>query len=305
MFTLNFLILIILILVSVAFYVVLERKVLGYIQIRSGPSKVGFLGILQPFSDAIKLFSKESFFLYFGNLIIYYLMPLLSLVVSLNLWCLYPFKFNLISFSLGVLFFICSSSFLVYGVLLGGWSSNSMYSMIGSIRSIAQSISYEVCMFLVLFILIIFFDSFNFINIFNLQTLNWFFFFFFFLFLILFSCILAETNRSPFDFAEGESELVSGFNVEYSSFNFSFIFLAEYMNMIFMSFILALFFMGGDYYNFFFFLKVIILSFSFIWIRGTLPRYRYDKLMILCWKIYLPVGLNFMLFCFNLILVIN
>nr|QBZ38081.1 NADH dehydrogenase subunit 1 [Bambusiphaga luodianensis] len=305
MFTLNFLILVIFMFIAVAFYVVLERKILGYIQIRSGPSKVGILGIFQPFSDAIKLFSKESFFLYFGNLIIYYLMPLLSLIISLNLWSLYPIQFNFISFSFGVLFFICSSSFLVYGVLLGGWSSNSMYSLIGSIRSIAQSISYEVCLFLILFILIIFFDSFNLLTFFFLQTLNWFFFFFFFLFMMLFSCILAETNRSPFDFAEGESELVSGFNVEYSSFNFSFIFLAEYMNMIFMSFILALFFMGGDYYNFFFYLKVMFLAFSFIWIRGTLPRYRYDKLMILCWKIYLPVGLNLMLFSFNLILLMN
>nr|QBZ38068.1 NADH dehydrogenase subunit 1 [Bambusiphaga citricolorata] len=305
MFTMNFLILIILIFISVAFYVVLERKVLGYIQIRKGPSKVGFLGVFQPFSDAIKLFSSESFFLYFGNLIIYYFMPLFSLVISLNLWCLYPTNFNFISFSFGVLFFICSSSFLVYGVLLGGWSSNSMYSLIGSIRSIAQSISYEVCLFLMLFILIIFFDSFNLVNFFFLQTVNWFFFFFFFLFLIMFSCVLAETNRSPFDFAEGESELVSGFNVEYSSFNFSFIFLSEYMNMIFMSFVLGLFFMGGNYFSFIFFLKIMVLCFSFIWIRGTLPRYRYDKLMILCWKIYLPVGLNFMLFGFNLVLFIN
>nr|QBZ38094.1 NADH dehydrogenase subunit 1 [Bambusiphaga maculata] len=305
MFILNFLILIIFILISVAFYVVLERKVLGLIQLRKGPFKVGFLGILQPFSDAIKLFSKESFFLFFGNLIIYYFMPLFSLIISLNMWCLYPSLYNFISFPLGILFFICSSSFLVYGVLLAGWSSNSMYSMIGSIRSVAQSISYEVCLFLIIFILVIFFNNFNFIKLSFLQNFNWFIFFGFFMFLILFSCILAETNRSPFDFAEGESELVSGFNVEYSSFNFSFIFLSEYANMILMSFILSLLFLGGDFFNLMFFLKVMFVGFTFIWIRATLPRYRYDKLMILCWKIYLPIGLNFMMFCFNLKLVIN
>nr|YP_009987517.1 NADH dehydrogenase subunit 1 [Bambusiphaga taibaishana]QBZ37977.1 NADH dehydrogenase subunit 1 [Bambusiphaga taibaishana] len=304
MFILNFLILVIFVMISVAFYVVLERKVLGYIQIRKGPTKVGILGIFQPFSDAIKLFSKESFFLFFGNLIIYYFMPLFMLIISLNLWCLYPLFYNWTCFNLGLLFFICSSSFLVYGVLLAGWSSNSMYSLIGSIRSIAQSISYEVCLFLVMFIFLIFFNSFNLINFFYLQYLNWFFFFGFFMFLVLFSCILAETNRSPFDFAEGESELVSGFNVEYSSFNFSFIFLAEYMNMILMSFIMSLMFLGGDFFSMYFFLKIMILSFSFIWIRGTLPRYRYDKLMILCWKIYLPTVLNFMLFSFNLLLMI-
>nr|YP_009987543.1 NADH dehydrogenase subunit 1 [Epeurysa nawaii]QBZ38003.1 NADH dehydrogenase subunit 1 [Epeurysa nawaii]QBZ38016.1 NADH dehydrogenase subunit 1 [Epeurysa nawaii] len=303
MFVLNFFILAILILISVAFYVVLERKILGYLQIRKGPFKVGFIGILQPFSDAIKLFSKESFFIYFGNLMIYYFMPFFSLLISLNLWCLYPLTHNFISFPLGVLFFVCCSSFMVYGTLLSGWSSNSIYSLIGSIRSIAQSISYEVCLFLILFVLIILFDSFNLMTFFFIQNLNWFVYMNMFLFLMLMSCVLAETNRSPFDFSEGESELVSGFNVEYSSFNFSFIFLSEYSNMIFMSFLMGLFFLGGNYYEFFFFLSVMILSILFIWIRGSLPRYRYDKLMILCWKIYLPVSLNLFLFTFFLMMI--
>nr|YP_009987582.1 NADH dehydrogenase subunit 1 [Tropidocephala brunnipennis]QBZ38055.1 NADH dehydrogenase subunit 1 [Tropidocephala brunnipennis] len=305
MFTLNFLILMLCILISVAFYVVLERKILGYIQIRKGPFKVGYLGILQPFSDAIKLFTKESFFLYFGNIMIYYFMPFFMLFVSLNMWCLYPLMFNFISFSLGILFFICMSSFLVFGILLSGWSSNSIYSMIGSIRGIAQSISYEVCLFLIMFILILSFDSFNLNNFFFLQFSNWFILMYFFLFLLMFSCMMAETNRSPYDFAEGESELVSGFNVEYSSFNFSYIFLAEYMNMIFMSLILSLFFLGGNFYELIFFLKLMILSIVFIWVRGSLPRYRYDKLMYMCWKIYLPSSLNFLMFMFILILFIN
>nr|QBZ38198.1 NADH dehydrogenase subunit 1 [Stenocranus matsumurai] len=305
MFILNFLILVVLILISVAFFVLLERKVLGFIQLRKGPFKVGFIGILQPFSDAIKLFSKESYFILFGNLIIYYFMPFLGLMISMNLWCLYPSVFNFISFSLATLFFICCSSFMVYSIMLCGWSSNSLYSMIGSIRSVAQSISYEVCMFIVLFILIIFFESFNFLKFYNIQHLNWMILLGLPLFLIFSSCILAETNRSPFDFSEGESELVSGFNVEYSSFNFSFIFLAEYMNMIFISMVMGLFFFGGDYFNLIFYLKVMILNFCFIWIRGTLPRYRYDKLMILCWKIYLPVCLNFLFFFFMVKLYIN
>nr|YP_009468952.1 NADH dehydrogenase subunit 1 [Changeondelphax velitchkovskyi]AVC55487.1 NADH dehydrogenase subunit 1 [Changeondelphax velitchkovskyi] len=304
MFFLNFLVLLGLILISVAFYVLLERKVLGYMQMRKGPYKVGLVGLLQPFSDAIKLFSKESYFLYFGNLIIYYLMPLIGLLTSMNLWCLYPSVFNLISFPLGLLFFIVCSSFMVYSILLSSWSSNSCYSLIGCIRSVAQSISYEVCMFLVMFNLIFFLDSFNLIKFFHAQHWNWFLLMGYPLFLILYSCILAETNRSPFDFSEGESELVSGFNTEYSSFNFSFIFLAEYMNMIFMSLILSLMFLGGNFFSFIFFLKMMALNFSFIWIRGSFPRLRYDKLMMICWKIYLPISLHYFFVFMNILVFI-
>nr|QWW90539.1 NADH dehydrogenase subunit 1 [Matsumuramata muiri] len=304
MFTLNFLILIIFVLISVAFYVLLERKVLGYMQIRSGPFKVGILGILQPFSDAIKLFSKESYYIYFGNSVIYFFMPFLGLLISMNMWCLFPCLFNFISFPLGLMFFICCSSFLVYSILLSSWSSNSLYSLIGCIRSVAQSISYEVCMFLLMFNLVMFFNSFNLIKFFYLQNLNWFLLIGYPMFLMLFSCILAETNRSPFDFSEGESELVSGFNTEYSSFNFSFIFLSEYMNMIFMSFLINLFFLGGDYFKLIFFFSVMVLNLSFIWIRGSFPRFRYDKLMIMCWKVYLPTALNFFFLCMNLFILV-
>nr|QBZ38185.1 NADH dehydrogenase subunit 1 [Sogata hakonensis] len=300
MFLLNFLILILMIMISVAFYVLLERKVLGYIQVRKGPNKVGVFGVLQPFSDAIKLFTKESYFVFFGNLIIYFFMPLLGLMISMNLWCLYPSFYNFVSFPLGILFFICCSSFLVYSILLSSWSSNSLYSLIGCMRSVAQSISYEVCMFLVMFNLIMIFNCLNLIKFHFLQNLNWLLFLCYPLFLILFSCILAETNRSPFDFSEGESELVSGFNTEYSSFNFSFIFLSEYMNMIFMSFILTLMFLGGNFFSLIFFFSVMLLNFTFIWIRGSFPRFRYDKLMILCWKIYLPISLNYFFFFLNL-----
>nr|QBZ38107.1 NADH dehydrogenase subunit 1 [Cemus sauteri] len=305
MFMLNFIILVVFVLVSVAFYVLLERKVLGYIQLRKGPFKVGILGLFQPFSDAIKLFSSESYFIYFGNLMIYFFMPFLGLMTSMNIWCLFPSNSNFISFPLGLLFFICCSSFLVYSILLSSWASNSLYCLIGCIRSVAQSISYEVCMFLLLFNLVMVFNGFNLIKFFYLQHFNWFLFFSYPMFLMLFSCVLAETNRSPFDFSEGESELVSGFNTEYSSFNFSFIFLSEYMNMIFMSFLISLMFLGGNYFSVVFFLKVMLLNFTFIWIRGSFPRFRYDKLMLLCWSIYLPSGLHFFFFFLNLIVLVS
>nr|YP_009340904.1 NADH dehydrogenase subunit 1 [Nilaparvata bakeri]AGE94107.1 NADH dehydrogenase subunit 1 [Nilaparvata bakeri] len=302
MFFLSFLVLLIFILISVAFYVLLERKVLGFVQARSGPSSVGYIGILQPFSDAIKLFSSESYYLYFGNLTIYYLMPLLGLLISMNLWCLYPLSFNFLSLSLGLLFFIACSSFMVYSILLSSWSSNSSYSILGCMRSVAQSISYEVCMFLIMFNFVFFFYGFNLIKFFYSQQLNWFLFMSYPLFLILFACVLAETNRSPFDFSEGESELVSGFNTEYSSFNFSFIFLSEYMNMIFMSLILVMIFLGADYFSLIFFLKIMFMNFGFIWIRGSFPRLRYDKLMMICWKIYLPVSLHYFFFFLNIMI---
>nr|UBS94016.1 NADH dehydrogenase subunit 1 [Oliarus cf. filicicola HI01081] len=297
MFFFDVLFLLIFILVGVAFFILLERKILGYIQFRKGPSKLGFSGLFQPFSDAISLFTKESFFIYFGNFFIYYIIPLLGMVFSCLIWLLYPTLYSYISMSLGLLIFISLSGFGVYFIMLSGWSSNSLYSLIGCIRGVAQSISYEVSMFMVVLCKIMVIGVLNFCMFFFFQIYFWFIFLFFPLFLIFFSCILAETNRSPFDFAEGESELVSGFNVEYSSFSFSFIVLSEYMNIMFMSFFCSLIFFGGDYYTFFFFLSVLLLCFSFIWVRGTFPRYRYDKLMYLSWKCYLPVTLNYFFFC--------
>nr|WOW98995.1 NADH dehydrogenase subunit 1 [Cixiini sp.] len=296
MFMLSCLFLLLFIFVGVAFYVLMERKVLGYIQFRKGPSKLGFMGILQPFSDAIKLFSKESYFIYFGNCFIYYIVPLLSLVISSCLWLLYPLLVNFISFNLGSLFFLACSGLGVYFVMLAGWSSNSLYSLIGCIRAVAQSISYEICMFFIVLIFIMLIGGLNLMNFYWIQSNTWMFFLAFPLFLIFFSCVLAETNRSPFDLAEGESELVSGFNVEYSSFLFSFIFLSEYMNMMFMSFLVGLIFLGGDFFNYVFFLKVVFICFLFIWVRGTFPRFRYDKLMFLSWKCFLPVSINYYFF---------
>nr|YP_010381721.1 NADH dehydrogenase subunit 1 [Augilina tetraina]UDL72096.1 NADH dehydrogenase subunit 1 [Augilina tetraina] len=292
MFILSMLFLMLFILLGVAFFTLFERKVLGYIQFRKGPNKVGYMGLLQPFSDALKLFSKEFYFLNFGNYMIYFITPFFGLMISLMMWILYPFFFNFISFFYGLLFFLCCSGMGVYIVMISGWSSNSMYSMLGAMRSIAQSISYEVCFFLIILSLTIFFESLCLINFILCQIYSWMIFCCFPLFMVFFSCCLAETNRSPYDFSEGESELVSGFNVEYSSFMFSLFFLSEYTNIMFLSFLMVIMFFGGDSFSFFFFLKFMFMIFIFIWVRATFPRYRYDKLMYLSWKCYLPLVLN-------------
>nr|YP_010327024.1 NADH dehydrogenase subunit 1 [Melanchra persicariae]UNP54286.1 NADH dehydrogenase subunit 1 [Melanchra persicariae] len=296
MIMIGLLILIIGVLVGVAYLTLLERKVLGYIQIRKGPNKVGFIGILQPFSDAIKLFTKEQTYPNFSNYISYYFSPVISFILSLMIWLLIPYYFNLISFNLGVLFFLCSTSLGVYTVMVAGWSSNSNYSLLGGLRAVAQTISYEVSLALILMSSIIMIMDFNLMKFFYYQNFIWFFFLMFPLSLCWMSSSLAETNRTPFDFAEGESELVSGFNIEYSSGGFALIFLAEYSSILFMSMLFVLIYMGGFNLSILFYLKLSFMSFLFIWVRGTLPRYRYDKLMYLAWKSYLPISLNFLLF---------
>nr|YP_010564265.1 NADH dehydrogenase subunit 1 [Auaxa sulphurea]UYX62262.1 NADH dehydrogenase subunit 1 [Auaxa sulphurea] len=290
------LILILGVLIGVAFLTLLERKVLGYIQIRKGPNKVGFIGILQPFSDAIKLFTKEQTFPLFSNYFSYYFSPVLSFLLSLMIWMLIPYYFNLISFNLGILFFFCCTSLGVYTVMVAGWSSNSNYALLGGLRSVAQTISYEVSLALIFMSGIIMIMDFNLMKFNEYQHLIWFMFIMFPLALCWLSSSMAETNRTPFDFAEGESELVSGFNVEYSSGGFALIFLAEYSSILFMSMLFVLIYLGGYNMSLLFYFKLVFISFLFIWVRGTLPRYRYDKLMYLSWKGYLPISLNFLLF---------
>nr|ARH54025.1 NADH dehydrogenase subunit 1 [Stricticollis tobias] len=284
------------VLVGVAFLTLLERKVLGYIQIRKGPNKVGFMGILQPFSDAIKLFTKEQTYPLMSNFNIYYFCPLINLMISLMLWLMMPYLSVFLNFNLSVLFFLSVSSLSVYTLMLAGWSSNSNYSLLGSLRSVAQTISYEVSLSLILMSYIYLTLSMNIIEFTNIQSYSWLLFLTFPLCLMWVVSSLAETNRTPFDFAEGESELVSGFNIEYSSGGFAMIFLAEYASILFMSMICVMLFLGADLYSFVFFLKLVFMSFFWIWVRGTLPRFRYDKLMGLAWKSFLPCSLNFMLF---------
>nr|YP_010692599.1 NADH dehydrogenase subunit 1 [Gargara minuta]WBV77340.1 NADH dehydrogenase subunit 1 [Gargara minuta] len=296
MFILSLLFLLIVVLLSVGFFTLLERSVLSYIQYRKGPNKVGFLGLFQPFSDGMKLFLKELLIPMSSNMIIYSLCPLFSLVQSLFIWLLYPFMFNCINFNYGLLFFLVCSSFSVYGLIICGWSSNSVYSMLGCVRSISQAISYEVSLSLILLCYFLVIGMYGFMNLHLFQINSWFMFISVPMFFCWCSCCMAETNRSPFDFSEGESELVSGFNIEYGSGGFAFLFISEYSSIIFLGLITCLVFLGGDFYCYLFYLKLIFLCFVFIWVRACLPRYRYDKLMYLSWKCYLPLSLNYLFF---------
>nr|WGO58015.1 NADH dehydrogenase subunit 1 [Rhabdoblatta densimaculata] len=290
------LILLICVMVGVAFLTLLERKVLGYIHIRKGPNKVGFIGILQPFSDAIKLFTSEQTFPLVSNYISYYFAPIFSLFLSLLIWMIIPYLSGLYSFELGILFFLSCTSLGVYTVMIAGWSSNSNYSLLGGLRAVAQTISYEVSLALILLSFIFLIGSYNLLNFYTYQGYLWLIFMTLPLSLVWFTSCLAETNRTPFDFAEGESELVSGFNVEYSSGGFALIFLAEYASILFMSMLFCVIFLGSDVNTIFFYLKLSFISFLFIWVRGTLPRFRYDKLMYLAWKSFLPLSLNYLIF---------
>nr|YP_010626076.1 NADH dehydrogenase subunit 1 [Inocellia crassicornis]AMW68007.1 NADH dehydrogenase subunit 1 [Inocellia fujiana]WBK02887.1 NADH dehydrogenase subunit 1 [Inocellia crassicornis] len=296
----NSLLLIICLLVGVAFLTLLERKVLGYIQIRKGPNKVGFMGLLQPFSDAIKLFSKEQTFPIYSNYLMYYFSPVLSFMLSMIVWLVMPYYFMMINFNLGILFMLCCLSMGVYGLMIAGWSSNSMYSLLGGLRAIAQTISYEISLALILMSFILLMLSFNFLNFLKYQYFSWMLMISLPLMLMWLATMLAETNRTPFDFAEGESELVSGFNVEYSSGGFALIFLAEYLSILFMSMLFVMIFMGGYTMSMMFYMKMLFISFFFLWVRGTLPRFRYDKLMYLAWKCYLPFSINMLIFYIGL-----
>nr|QNE85895.1 NADH dehydrogenase subunit 1 [Potamophylax rotundipennis] len=298
--------LIIMVLVSVAFFTLLERKVLGYMQLRKGPLKVGFLGIVQPFNDAIKLFTKEFLFPFMSNYMMFYLMPMMGMFMSMWIWLLIPYLFILFNFNLGVLFLLACMGVSVYFMMISGWASNSNYAKLGSLRGMAQTISYEVSLAIILLSLLILIGGFNIGEFLIYQEYIWFFFFIFPLGLIMFASMLAELNRAPFDFIEGESELVSGFNIEYGAGGFALIFLAEYSSIIFMSMLFVVMFLGGMGFNVMFYFKLMGLGFSFIWVRGLLPRYRYDKLMNLTWKFFLPISLNYLLFFFcYLILICN
>nr|YP_009764376.1 NADH dehydrogenase subunit 1 [Synalpheus microneptunus]QIS92014.1 NADH dehydrogenase subunit 1 [Synalpheus microneptunus] len=292
----SYLILLIMVLVSVAFLTLLEQKILGYIQIRKGPNKVGYMGILQPFADAVKLFMKEQTLPTVSNFIPYYLSPVFSLFISLVCWSVIPYDVGLLSFKMGVLFFFCCVGAGVYSTMGAGWASNSKYALLGCLRAVAQTISYEVSLALILLSMLILVGGFDFGLFSEYQRYLWYCVVAFPLGLLWFVSCLAETNRTPFDFAEGESELVSGFNTEYSGGGFAIIFMAEYSSILFMSAISVILFLGSGVGLLLFYLKLVFISFCFVWVRGTLPRFRYDKLMYLAWKSFLPVALNYLLF---------
>nr|AAC05754.1 NADH dehydrogenase subunit 1 [Dalbulus cimmyti] len=296
MYLISFLFMLVCVMVSVGFFTLMERKFLGYIQLRKGPNKIGYSGILQPFSDGIKLFMKEQVFPMNSNYLIYLVCPIFGLVQSLFIWVLFPFYVNCLEFDLGLLFFLSCSSLGVYGLMVCGWSSNSIYSMLGCIRSVSQAISYEVSLSIILLGFFLLIDSYSFMDYFSYQGFIWFSMLSIPLCLCWFSCCMAETNRTPFDFSEGESELVSGFNVEYGSGMFALLFIAEYSSIIFVCLISCIIFFGSDFNSLFFYIKLVFLCFLFIWVRATLPRFRYDKLMYLAWSCYLPLSLNYIIF---------
>ena len=296
-------------LVAVAYLTFAERKVLSAIQLRQGPNTVGPLGLLQPFADALKLMHKETMIPECAHKGLFLFAPILCFSVSIGAWSVIPWGEGLVvsDLNVGVLYLFALSSLGVYAIILAGWSSGSRYPFLGGIRSAAQMISYEVSIGCVLLIIVMHAGSLNLSDIVNAQQNFWFIVPHLPMAVVFFISALAETNRAPFDLPESESELVSGYNVEYSSLGFSLFFLGEYMNMILMSALGSIFFLGGwlppfDVAPFtwvpgFFWmaLKISFLLFMFLWVRGTLPRYRYDQLMRLGWKVFLPLTLFWMI----------
>lgn len=295
----KFLIVAVPVLISVAYLTLAERKIIGYSQTRKGPNVVGIYGLLQPLADGVKLFSKEMLIPNHVSIFLYFFSPILALTLGLAVWGLMPLNsFSVISdINLGILLIFALSSVGVYAILMSGWSSNSKYAFMGSLRAAAQMISYEVSIGLIIISVILCSGSMNLINIIYTQEQSiWYILpllpaaFMFFI-----SC-LAETNRAPFDLTEGESELVSGYNVEYSSMTFALFFLAEYAHIIFMSFLFTLLFLGGWSFiissPIIFFIKGTLIVFLFVWVRTSFPRLRYDQLMSLLWKSYLPLSLG-------------
>jgi len=302
---------------SIAFLTLLERKVLAAMQRRRGPNVVGIFGILQAFADGVKLILKETLIPSSSNFIIFILSPIFIFSLSLYGWAIIPFVKGVVisDLDLGLLILLAISSLSVYGVIMSGWSSNSKYALLGALRSSAQMISYEVSIGLLIMPVLALSGSLNLTaivlcqeNLFNCWP-------FMSSFVLFFICILAETNRLPFDLPEAESELVSGYNVEYSALTFALFFLAEYSYMILMSSLLVILFLGGwlpliDFFLiswlpswFWFFIKLIFILFGFVWVRATLPRYRYDQLMSLGWKVMLPLSLGLLFFYLSIILI--
>nr|NP_058513.1 NADH dehydrogenase subunit 1 [Laqueus rubellus]BAA95927.1 NADH dehydrogenase subunit 1 [Laqueus rubellus] len=271
------------ILLAMAFFTLTERKILGYIQIRKGPNKVGYAGVLQPFLDAVKLLAKEMASPMYSSWG-FFVAPGLALSLALLMWVNY-YSVGSVHLGHGALFFLCVSSLSVYPVFMAGWASNSKYALLGAVRSVAQTISYEVTMVLVILMPLCLFMVYDFLK---MPGIPWGVLLFPPILVMWVVTSLAETNRAPFDFAEGESELVSGFNIEYGGAGFALIFMGEYISIIFLSFLTSILFLG----SYLLWVKVGVITFCFVWVRGALPRLRYDLLMGLTWKCYLPVTLS-------------
>tara|TARA_X000000368_G_scaffold416457_1_gene410419 strand:+ start:546 stop:1526 length:981 start_codon:yes stop_codon:yes gene_type:complete len=292
-------------LIFIAYLTYFERKVIGAIQLRKGPNVVGPFGLLQPIADGIKLLTKETIFPNNCNKFLFVFSPILTFALALLGWAVIPidFKIVLANINVGIMYVFAISSLGIYGIIVAGWSSNSRYAFLGALRSAAQMISYEVAIGLIIISVLITSKSLNLTEIVLAQDGLWYVIPHFPMFVIFFISTLAETNRAPFDLPEAESELVAGYNVEYSSMTFGLFFLGEYGNMILMCAMSTILFLGGwlppfnhEYLQIipgfvWFIFKVSFLLFVFLWVRATLPRYRYDQLMKLGWKLFLPLSL--------------
>ena len=307
-------------LISIAYLTLAERKVLGYIQCRKGPNIVGVYGLLQPLADGLKLFTKEIIIPNHANIFLYIIAPIISLTLTFIAWGVIPYGQGIVlsDLGIGILYLFAVSSISVYAILMSGWSSNSKWAFLGAIRAAAQMISYEVSIGLIIISVVLCVGSLNLIEIVESQKTIWFIFPLFPAAIMFFVSALAETNRVPFDLTEGESELVSGFNVEYSSMSFALFFLAEYCHIILMSTFGVTLFLGGwlsplplvgmstFFFDFIFLgVKIAMIIFLFIWIRASYPRIRYDQLMALLWKSYLPLSFTFVIFVSGLLIGIN
>jgi len=304
---------------TIAFFTLMERKIIGAMQLRLGPNFVGLGGILQPLTDGIKLLLKETILPTHAQKNMFLFAPFLLFLLSLTLWLVIPSTnfFVVSDLYLGLYFCLSISSLQVYSIILAGWASNSNYSLLGALRSAAQMISYEVSIGIILISIFINVGSFNLIDVILAQQNCWFVFLNFPAFIMFFISALAETNRAPFDLPEAEAELVSGYNVEYSGMSFAMFFLAEYANIIFMSFLTIIFFFGGEFSFFNFTLipyiepqinytcKVFFIMFLFVWVRVTLPRLRYDQLMIMGWKYILPLSLGILILTTSFLIFID
>jgi len=304
-------ILVIFILLSVAYFTLAERKILAAIQRRRGPNVVGVFGLTQPLADGFKLFLKETVLPASADKLIFILSPVITFLISLMGWAVIPFdKFSTLSeLNLGLMYILGVSSIGVYGVVMSGWSSNSKYAFLGSLRSAAQMVSYEVSLGFLIVSIILCVGSFNLSYILEAQKNVWFFFPFFPIFLMFCVSGLAETNRHPFDLPEAEAELVSGYNVEYSAVGFALFSLGEYANMLLMSSLISILFLGGWHSpiflnflpvpgSFWFACKIVFFVVFYVWMRAALPRYRYDQLMSLGWKSFLPLSISYLILVF-------
>nr|QTI83191.1 NADH dehydrogenase subunit 1 [Minutocellus polymorphus] len=306
---LKILLIVIPLLISVAYFTIAERKIMGSIQRRRGPNVIGFLGLLQPLADGLKLFAKETILPSNSSIIIFLIAPILTFILSLIGWSVIPFSHSLVlaDLNVGILYLFATSSLSVYGIVMAGWASNSKYPFLGALRSAAQMISYEVSIGFIIVNVCICVGSFNLSSIVLAQQSVWFIVPLFPMFVMFSVSMLAETNRHPFDLPEAEAELVSGYNIEYSAMTFALFFLGEYANMLLMSSFASILFLGGwlPLFNifplnalpgsFWFSIKIAIGVIFFILTRAALPRYRYDQLMHIGWKCFLPLSLGYLL----------